>query len=89
MHPRVKQLSLLLACAPGLVAVSGCRDFLPRTHTTSSSPDGRHTAYVRQGFNIDPPDDHLYLATAGQAPRRLLDLTGDVLAFDSRNEPAA
>jgi len=45
-----------------LFAIGGCQmahDFLPRTHTSSRSPDGRYAAFVHQGLN--PPDDHLYL----------------------------
>ena len=52
-------------------------DFLPRTHTVAVSPDGKYTAYVRQHFNNDPPDDHLYLRSAGGHSRRLMDLAPD------------
>jgi hypothetical protein len=68
-----------LMCAV-VVAASGCRqarDFLPRTHTTSLSPDGRYTAFVRQGLNIDPPDDHLFLAARGGPSRPLMALAPD------------
>jgi hypothetical protein len=64
-----------------LAASCGCqmaRDFLPRTHTTSTSPDGRYFAFVRQELNIDPPDDHLFFGAVGQTPKRLMDLGGDV-----------
>jgi hypothetical protein len=60
---------------------SGCkaaRDFLPRTHTTAPSPDGRYVAAVRQFFNIDPPDDHLYLGPRAGPARRVMDLGGDI-----------
>jgi hypothetical protein len=58
-----------------LFAVGGCRlarDLLPRTHTTSRSPDGRYVAFVHQGLNPDPPDDHLYLGPVGQPARAAL-----------------
>ena len=60
---------------------SGCkaaRDFLPRTHTTAPSPDGRYVAAVRQFFNIDPPDDHLFLGPRAGPARRVMDLGGDI-----------
>jgi len=63
-----------------IVASSACTDlngFLPRTHTSSVSPDGHHTAFVRQGLNVDPPDDHLFLSTGGRAARPLMDLAPD------------
>lgn len=72
-----RHLGLLFGC---LIVVTGCqsaRDFLPRTHTTSVSPDGRHSAFVRQGFNLDPPDDHLFLTTRGRPTRTLMDLAAD------------
>ena len=53
------------------------RDFLPRTHTVSTSPDGRSKAWVRQEFNIDPPDDHLYVEGPDGAVTKLLDLAPD------------
>ena len=63
------------------VLLSGCggirRDFLPRTHTVSTSPDGRATAWVRQDFNIDPPDDHLFLKGPDGKVTKLLDLAPD------------
>jgi hypothetical protein len=75
------QAAWLLVFALVVVAsAAGCRmsrDFLPRTHTQATSPDGRYVAFVRQGFSIDPPDDHLYLAAAGAAPRRLMSLAPD------------
>ncbi len=70
---------LALTAASGIVA-SGCeqaRAFLPRTHTRSVSPDGRHTAIVRQALNNDPPDDHLFLISKGRATRKLMDLAPD------------
>ncbi len=61
--------------------LSGCgemrRDFLPRTHTVSTSPDGRSQAWVRQGFSIDPPDDHLFLKRRTGEVTKLLDLAPD------------
>jgi hypothetical protein len=77
----VKTHLRLTASALMLAASCGCqmaRDFLPRTHTTSTSPDGRYFAFVRQELNIDPPDDHLFLGAVGQTPKRLMDLGGDV-----------
>lgn len=65
--------------ATALVA-SGCRqarDFLPSTHTVSTSPDGKYTAWVRQGFNIDPPDDHLFLRGPDGKTFKLMDLAPD------------
>lgn len=63
------------------VLLSACgemrRDFLPRTHTVSTSPDGNAQAWVRQGFSIDPPDDHLFLKHPGGAITKLLDLAPD------------
>ena len=72
-----------LCSALGLVAifaVGGCqlaRDLLPRTHTSSRSPDGRYEAFVHQGLNSDPPDDHLYVSLAGRPPRYLRSLAPD------------
>jgi len=72
-----------LYAALGLVALfasGGCqlaRDLLPRTHTSSRSPDGRHLAFVYQGLNPDPPDDHLYLGSVGQPARYLRALAPD------------
>jgi hypothetical protein len=63
-----------------LFAVGGCKlahDLLPRTHTSSRSPDGRYVAFVHQGLNNDPPDDHLYLAAVGQPARYLRALAPD------------
>jgi hypothetical protein len=63
-----------------LFAVAGCqlaRDLLPRTHTSSRSPDGRYVAFVHQGLNSDPPDDHLYLAQVGKPARYLQALAPD------------
>ena len=50
---------------------------LPRTHTTSTSPDGRYYAFVRQHLNPDPPDDHLYIAARPGAPRHVMALAPD------------
>lgn len=75
-----KQRVRLVVCVMAVAAGSGCqiaRDLLPRTHTTSSSPDGRYTAFVRQHLNTDPPDDHLYLAVAGRSAKRLMSLVPD------------
>ena len=63
-----------------LLAVGGCKvanDLLPRTHTTSQSPDGRYVAFVYQALNPDPPDDHLYLRPVGQSARYLRSLAPD------------
>lgn len=75
-----KQRVRLVVCVLAVAAGSGCqiaRDLLPRTHTTSASPDGRYTAFVRQHLNTDPPDDHLYLSVAGRSPKRLMSLAPD------------
>jgi hypothetical protein len=71
--------SALVIAATVLLAACGemRRDLLPRTHTMSMSPDGRSTAWVRQSFNIDPPDDHLYLKGPDGAVVKLLDLAPD------------
>jgi hypothetical protein len=64
-----------------LVAIGGCqlaRDLLPRTHTSSRSPDGRYMAFVHQALNSDPPDDHLYLGPVGQHARYLRALAPDM-----------
>jgi hypothetical protein len=72
-----------LSSALGLVALlamAGCqlaRDLLPRTHTSSRSPDGRYAAFVHQALNPDPPDDHLYLGPVGQSARYLRALAPD------------
>jgi hypothetical protein len=63
-----------------LLGTGGCtlaQDLLPRTHTASASPDGRYLAFVYQGLNPDPPDDHLYLGPVGQSPRYLRALAPD------------
>ena len=63
-----------------IFAIEGCqlaRDLLPRTHTLSRSPDGRCVAFVHQGLNPDPPDDHLYLGPVGQPARYLRALAPD------------
>lgn len=52
----------LLRAAIGVAALAGlgaCKlahDLLPRTHTSSRSPDGRYVAFVHQKLNPDPPD---------------------------------
>jgi hypothetical protein len=43
----------------------------------STSPDGRHVAYVYQQLNPDPPDDHLYLGPSTRQARRLMSLAPD------------
>lgn len=76
----LSRFRFLLAVGLCITLAAGCHvseDFLPRTHTTSTSPDGRYRAFVRQAFNIDPPDDHLYLAPAGAGPRHLMRLAPD------------
>ena len=63
-----------------ILAGTGCqasRDFLPRTHTTSRSPDGRFYAFVRQHLNPDPPDDHLYVGLLGGPAKQVLALAPD------------
>jgi hypothetical protein len=63
-----------------VVASAGCqlaRDLLPRTHTSSRSPDGRHLAFVYQGLNPDPPADHLYLGPVNRSARHLRALAPD------------
>ena len=77
---RWKDLRSAVTVVIALAATAGCqmaRDFLPRSHTTSVSPDGRYTAFVHQEASIDPPDDHLYLGLSGGRPRRLMDLAPD------------
>jgi hypothetical protein len=59
---------------------SGCelaRDLLPRTHTVSTSPDGRTHAFVRQHLNPDPPDDHLYVVPPDGIARHVMALAPD------------
>jgi hypothetical protein len=73
-------LPQLTFCIAALATTAACEvatDLLPRTHTTSASPDGRHTAFVRQGLSVDPPDDHLYLGATGGTTRRLMNLAPD------------
>lgn len=70
-----------LLCATSAVAVAGCQlanDLLPRTHTTSTSPDGRYVAFVDQDLNPDPPDDHLYLGRTDERARHLMALAPDL-----------
>jgi hypothetical protein len=70
----------LAVCVFAALASGGCQiahDLLPRTHTTSTSPDGRSYAFVRQHLNPDPPDDHLYLGAAGSRARHLMALAPD------------
>lgn len=76
----LRAVSKVVVMLQALVATTGCQlanDLLPRTHTTSQSPDGRYTAFVRQGASLDPPDDHLYLGPSGGQTRRLMDLAPD------------
>jgi hypothetical protein len=75
MKPSTGRLFVVIALAA--IVAAGCRQFLPDTHTTSISPNGNHTAFVRQYFNIDPSDDHLFLSTRGGPARRLMDLPAD------------
>jgi len=58
-------------------ACQASRDFLPRTHTTSNSPDGRFYAFVRQHLNPDPPDDHLYIGHVSGPATHVLALAPD------------
>ena len=77
---RWKAVFNVVAVLVALAATAGCqlaKDLFPRTHTTSLSPDGRYTAFVRQAANLDPPDDHLYLGPSGGSARRLMDLAPD------------
>ena len=77
---RWKTLGGLVIGLAALAATAGCQlasDLVPRTHTTSVSPDGRYTAFVHQEASIDPPDDHLYLGPSGGRARRLMDLAPD------------
>lgn len=73
----------LLRAAIGVAALAGlgaCKlahDLLPRTHTSSRSPDGRYVAFVHQKLNPDPPDDHLYLGPVGHPARYLRALAPD------------
>ena len=76
----MRHLARSIFAASILVANSGCHlahDLLPRTHTMSTSPDGRHVAYVYQQLNPDPPDDHLYLGPSKRQARRLMSLAPD------------
>jgi hypothetical protein len=63
-----------------VVLSSGCRlaTLLPRTHTVAASPDGRHTASVRQHFGIDPPNDHLYITDESGSPIEVMALAPDM-----------
>jgi hypothetical protein len=76
-------LATILACAAA-AGVIGCdrarnisRDLLPRTHTVSTSPDGRARAFVRQHLNPDPPDDHLYIVPPGEKAQHVMALAPD------------
>jgi hypothetical protein len=63
------------------LAATGCNNvghFLPKTLATSVSPDGRYTAIARRSFSIDPPNDHLFIATRGGSERNVLNLGPDV-----------
>lgn len=80
MRASVASSLRIAVCVAVAAAGAGCgmaRDFLPRTHTSSVSPDGRYTALVRQRLNPDPPDDHLYLGVTGVPPRHLMALAPD------------
>jgi len=81
MHHRRSVVCVLsIAGSLSLAPITGCRlahDLLPRTHTESTSPDGRHYAFVRQHLNSDPPDDHLYLGVSGRHARRVKSLAPD------------
>jgi hypothetical protein len=73
------KLALVIAMAL-TVSATACRqarDLLPRTHTISTSPDGRWRAWVRQELNLDPPDDHLFLKGPDGRTVRLMDLAPD------------
>ena len=62
------------------VTATGCQvasNLVPRTLARSVSPDGRHTASVWRASSIDPPDDHLFLATGDRPARPLMDLAID------------
>ena len=66
--------------AVAILVNAGCQaasDFLPRTHTTSASPDGRSWAFVRQHLNPDPPDDHLYIGHVSGSATHVLALAPD------------
>jgi hypothetical protein len=70
-----------LLCATFAVALAACQlanDLLPRTHTTSTSPDRRYVAFVHQDLNPDPPDDHLYLGRTDERARHLMALAPDM-----------
>jgi hypothetical protein len=67
-------IAMLLILA---LAVTSC-ELVPGTHTSSVSPDGRSTAYVRQGLSIDPPEDHLFLKTGDAAAKELMVLGPDM-----------
>lgn len=78
-----RPLAALLACtaASGLIGCQRAReishDLLPRTHTVSTSPNGRTRAFVRQHLNPDPPDDHLYIVSEDGRPSLLMALAPD------------
>src|SRR5262245_8146586 len=56
----------LLICLVGAAGCGAYRNLLPVTYAQSVSPDGRHRASVWQAPSIDPPADHLFLATEGR-----------------------
>jgi hypothetical protein len=73
-------VTTFVACA-AVAGLSGCRvarDLLPRTHTVSTSPDGRTRAFIRQHLNSDPPDDHLYIVPPGGRQRHVMALAPDM-----------
>jgi hypothetical protein len=77
---RWKAVCNVAAALMVLAATAGCQltqNLFPRTHTTSLSPDGRYTAFVRQAASLDPPNDHLYLGPSGGTARRLMGLAPD------------
>jgi hypothetical protein len=75
--PRLLALAfpIVLAVSSGECVVS---HVLPKTLATAVSPDGRYTAIVRRSFSIDPPDDHLFIATRGQSERNVMNLGADM-----------
>jgi hypothetical protein len=80
MKVAIKRFTARIFLVLLVVTSVGCqvaRNLLPRTYTSSVSPDGLHTASVWRASNLDPPDDHLFLTSGNGPARRLMDLAPD------------
>lgn len=68
------------ACILLTLTMTGCKPAtlgLPRVHASSTSPDGRFIAVVRNHPTLDPPDQSLWLEPAGGPARMVQRLSAD------------